>query len=479
MIRTTFRTSIMLCITLLLLACQEPTPIIKASVDSITVEYSKSSVSIQVSIENSNGSQLTARSSSSWVNGFVIEQDTVSFFVDENNSGRERSTTVILEYPGAEPVSVSINQAWAAAVIVLTPHIGLWEYTGGNDSFSFEINNPREGASITVNCEDSWIEVTSCLDNRVNYTVAENNSGKAREGKIILKYGSFATAEFSVSQKWSDPIIVLTPAAANWGYSGGDGTFAFDIVNPLLNTDILIYSNYDWITVINSSNTSVSYTVLENNSGKARDGKIVLSYGSFAVAEFIVDQSWSESSIVLTPTNAEVGHEGGSIEFNYEIQNPRQGATLDANVDSDCDWIKEVSITDSSIVVHVNENASGKSRTCNLYLTYGTHAYSYIGIVQNGTPASELSLQESYLDIVVNSQHQLVATVLPEDSELEWSSSAPQVASVQQNGLVSALSKGEATITVQSKAGGSIASCLVVVTPPSGGTEDMGEDIWK
>lgn len=474
---TIIRTCLILLFALQLLACKEPAPIIKVSTESVDVNYLQNPVSIQFSIENADGKEITASALHSWVHDLDIKQDVLSFIVDENNSGGERSTTVTLEYPGAVPVSVRINQSWSAAKIVLTPASASWEYTGGSGSFTFEIICPREGAAVSVNCENKWIDIVSRDDNRVDYAVAENNSGSDRTGKIVLNYGSFATVEFLVSQKWSAPEIALSPASASWEYIGGNGSFSFDIVNPLSDADISVHSNCNWIAEVVSSNHGVSYTVLENNSGNVRDGKIVLNYGSYTVKEFFIHQSWAQSVIKLNPTYAEVGYGGELIEFSYVIENPRNRATLQGN--SDSDWIKELSILDSRIRFQVQGNNSGKSRTGHLYIDYGSYAHSAFDIIQNGHPSSVMSLNLSSLEIILNSHYQLIATVIPEDSELEWTSSAPQVASVQQNGLVSALSKGEATITVKSKAGGVFASCKVVVSPPTGGTEDMGEEIWK
>ena len=159
-------------------------------------------------------------------------------------------------------------------------------------------------------------DVGEFRQNRFPPPAAENNSGSDRTGKIVLNYGSFATVEFLVSQKWSAPEIALSPASASWEYTGGSGSFSFDIVNPLSDADISVHSNCNWIAEVVSSNHGVSYTVLENNSGSVRDGKIVLNYGSYTVKEFFIHQSWAQSVIKLNPTYAEVGY-GGELINHY------------------------------------------------------------------------------------------------------------------------------------------------------------------
>ncbi|MDR2041112.1 MAG: Ig-like domain-containing protein, partial [Tannerella sp.] len=65
---------------------------------------------------------------------------------------------------------------------------------------------------------------------------------------------------------------------------------------------------------------------------------------------------------------------------------------------------------------------------------------------------------------------QLTATVLPDnatDKTVPWSSSHPDVATVSETGLVTAVSEGTATITATTQNGERTASCEVTVTVPT------------
>lgn len=66
-------------------------------------------------------------------------------------------------------------------------------------------------------------------------------------------------------------------------------------------------------------------------------------------------------------------------------------------------------------------------------------------------------------------KYQLEATVLPKialDTSVRWSSSNSSVASVDQNGKVTAVKEGEATITVTTNDGGLTAKCVIKVGKP-------------
>ncbi|MCR4565699.1 MAG: Ig-like domain-containing protein [Bacteroidales bacterium] len=79
----------------------------------------------------------------------------------------------------------------------------------------------------------------------------------------------------------------------------------------------------------------------------------------------------------------------------------------------------------------------------------------------------QVALDQTSLEMVEGTTAKLVATVLPaeaEDKTLEWSSTDAEVATVDADGLVSALKPGTAVIKATAKDGGIAASCEVSVT---------------
>ena len=84
-----------------------------------------------------------------------------------------------------------------------------------------------------------------------------------------------------------------------------------------------------------------------------------------------------------------------------------------------------------------------------------------------GQPVTSISLNEAYLSLEASDTYQLTASIYPtnaDNKEVEWTSSDETVAAVDQTGLVTALSKGEATITALAKDGSNQSSeCTVTV----------------
>ena len=83
-----------------------------------------------------------------------------------------------------------------------------------------------------------------------------------------------------------------------------------------------------------------------------------------------------------------------------------------------------------------------------------------------------VTLNETKLSLVEGVSETLTATVLPENASgknVTWSSSDTFVATVDENGKVTAVKEGQATITVTTEDGGKTAKCEVTVTAKSYG----------
>lgn len=88
-----------------------------------------------------------------------------------------------------------------------------------------------------------------------------------------------------------------------------------------------------------------------------------------------------------------------------------------------------------------------------------------------------VTLDKASLELMEGGEYTLVATIAPSnatDKSLTWSSSDSSVAAVDQDGKVTALYKGSATISVSSHDGGKIATCTVTVNAFQPEIVDLG-----
>ncbi len=99
-----------------------------------------------------------------------------------------------------------------------------------------------------------------------------------------------------------------------------------------------------------------------------------------------------------------------------------------------------------------------------------TKIKTYVDIKVNDVaatiPVSEVTLNKSSLDLIIGNNETLTATVVPSDAtnkNISWSSSDSNVATVDNNGKVVAVSAGTARITVTTVDGQKTATCEVTV----------------
>jgi len=86
--------------------------------------------------------------------------------------------------------------------------------------------------------------------------------------------------------------------------------------------------------------------------------------------------------------------------------------------------------------------------------------------LEQGIPVTGVTLNKTELMLAPGDTVTLIATVEPDSATnktVTWTSSKTSVATVNSNGLVTAIGKGDATITVITKDGKKTATCLITV----------------
>lgn len=128
--------------------------------------------------------------------------------------------------------------------------------------------------------------------------------------------------------------------------------------------------------------------------------------------------------------------------------------------------------------VTAKPNTERAGREASVSIKCGTDVKKFTvkqaGIIYYDVESVSLNLSELALE--EGEQVQLIATILPEnasDKSVTWESSNKDVATVE-NGIVTAVSEGEAIITVTTVDGDKTSSCSVTVIPPTIKAIDLG-----
>ncbi|MCH5239615.1 MAG: Ig-like domain-containing protein [Muribaculaceae bacterium] len=228
-------------------------------------------------------------------------------------------------------------------------------------------------------------------------------------------------------------------------------------------------------TVLPANTTNPIVTWTSSNTTVAtvsQDGKITaLQAGTSTITATCGDVYGSCEVTVeeATPEEIILNYNLYTLKVEEKIQlqivNPANVAATDVTWTSSASKVAEVSSTGEVTAVAVGE--------ATITATYkGISATCTITVI--ATEAETITLNYTELTLNKNEEYQLVATVYPStvtDSTVKWISSNPEVATVDQDGIVKALSSGSTSISAV--CGNAYAICVVTVNPDS--TESVND----
>ena len=176
----------------------------------------------------------------------------------------------------------------------------------------------------------------------------------------------------------------------------------------------------------------------------------------------------------VTVTNAVVAVTGVSLDKNTLSLTEGETATLVATVAPENATNKKVTWSSDDASVDVDQNGKVTAKSAgSATITVETEDGDFfdqceVTVVAGTIAVTGVTLNGNAISLKVDETATLVATVAPENAtnkNVTWSSDAPSIASVDQNGKITAHAEGSATITVETEDGdGEIyAQCEVTV----------------
>ena len=329
---------------------------------------------------------------------------------------------------------------------------------------SFVCNSDSEGnpaaATIVIDVENSKSFTFTSTDNNMNVAVcspgifADVNSVNADSVKIEENEGIFVSgdnmdveAALSAKNNYCDMVGISGSAEKDMSMTYSDDDINIDGVKGDCTVDV--YSDTVNFDTVAFESAYDSITVSDNGSGKVGLMDVKASSKNDGVYDINLAESTPDREVTLTLNDKnDVLHVGDSYAQEYSAT---------------ADWkIYNISWTSSDdTVAEVDEDGvigavgCGKAEiTATAYDEEGNVLSSdtiEITVVGESNAATGITLAAPTSPIPVGGSYQLVAAAQPDGAslpDLVWASSDPSVASVDENGLVKALSVGTATISV-------------------------------
>ena len=234
-------------------------------------------------------------------------------------------------------------------------------------------------------------------------------------------------------------------------YGGGDSSVIFDGCD--IKGDI----------IANKEVTSQAVNLVFRNSTDV-DGKIRVRNNT------IITSSYKLDSIVMEDTDADLELKANVayLEFTKKGELSIDNHTVDSLTIGGSAKNSEIAMKNGAVIKTLTAKSdvtvSGKGT---IEKTSGSGDITKGNEITVGVAVTGVTLDKNEASITVGDKVTLTATVTPDNAankKVTWDSSNEEVATVDENGVVTGLKAGDATITVKTEDGGKTAECKVTVT---------------
>lgn len=194
-------------------------PEIELDKTSASLKYNAAQYSFTYEIKNRvEGIQPTIECDADWITEISDDGGTITYAVDANVSRSARHGRITLTYCGVS-AEYNLTQSYARTKIVLEETSTVLVYKAASCMFNYAIKDRLEDAELMMQSDVEWITDIRDDGGVITYSVAVNNSGSSRSGKIILSY-SDQTAEYIVTQSYSRGYAFWV---GEWTFTGANG----------------------------------------------------------------------------------------------------------------------------------------------------------------------------------------------------------------------------------------------------------------
>lgn len=303
---------------------------------------------------------------------------TLSANYDANSSSSSRTANISI-VGGGITRTVTVIQEGQTTSNYLTVSPSSQDVTSTAGSTSFTVSSDL---SWSVSDDSDWLSVSPNNGNgnatlSANYD--ENTTTTSRTGTITISGGGI-TKTVTVNQEGQTvpPFISVTPANQNVSNSAGSVNFTIES-----NISWTTRDDVKWLSKSikdSSGNATLTATYEKNDLGTPRTATITVS-GSGITKDVTVTQAASPVVLEISPSSQSVTNLEDSVTFVIS-------ANVEWSLTKDADWItlsQNFGTGSTDLIVYVNENTSGISRTAKITLTDG-NITSDVTITQSAAP---------------------------------------------------------------------------------------------
>ena len=278
-----------------------------------------------------------------------------------------------------------------------------------------------------------------------------------------------------------DPYLSVSPTSLSFGQDGGSQI-------------VQVSANYAWTASISGSGFTVSPKSGEGSGSVTITASAVTSPDEVSGSVSFLSEGLTASvafkqdakSVIQVGSVAKIPAEGGTTTVDIR-HNTEFSVEVEKDAQSWITFIQTKALKSGKLEFQLKANENYEDRTGEVTIKDKAGKVEPITLIFNQeakkwVAVTGLGLSSMSIAIQVGQTFTLETTVTPEDASdksVVWASSDTSIAKVDENGVVTGVAEGTATITA--KAGDITAFCLVTVTLSSisGGHEGTGEEKWN
>lgn len=324
---------------------------------------------------------------------------------------------------------------------------GIYPNGYGNIQISYE-NWDADIKKYNVTLGSSYISIKTPVAT-YKFTKTKGNKNKYSSSKFYEALGTW--------------YLYNKPEANFEIYKSGDDTDPYQNVSYCITPNSFSFTTLDYINASGGNlgcGSGTNNEILEKYGISISNGEMTISNGTKTVKLYKTKKTISVSNVLLSESllNLDVGN---TKTITYTI-NP--SAAYNKNVS----WSSSnnsVATVDNGVIKAIGEGTA----TITITTSDGNKTATCVVNVRT-VPVNRISLNNNSLNLIKGNTSTLIANISPNNAtnkNFTWSSSNTSVATVNSSGVVTAISKGTATITATTSDGNKTATCDVTVNNPS------------
>ena len=404
----------------------------------------------------------------SWIHKSVtatrgLTTSTLVYKIDKSEEYDKREGKIIIKGNGKEE-TVTVYQV-GSGILTLTKNEFFLDSSAQevtieiNSNFDYSVDMPNVDWIKEVKAQTRGLS-----SHTLRLAISENENYDERSAKIrIYDKNSDLSEEVSISQNQKDALLI--------------GKSEYDISSSAQEITIEISSNVDyavelpevdWIKEVKAQTRGLSSHTLrleisENENYDERFAIIKIYNKDSGLSEDILITQSQKNAMIIDKKEYKFDEKGGSVDVDVN-------SNVKFSISIDCDWIAEKKsaatrgLEKTTHTFVVSEMTGNSERV-------GTITFSdkETGISESVTVTQTRTIyfEIASLDIMEGSE-KTIAIINNSDQSITWSSSDESVVTVNNNGKVTAISKGAATITAKTADGKHTCTCSVNVKDITG-----------